>query len=353
MYSHLLLSLLANETVERFFLNCCSFIEYKSIAFEVENKVNSGLLAKMTSVSGFYTVLATLIVVSRHPLMVQSCYLNGYDSGVCEDPGEYSSDLWFCGETVTYRACMPREYGHLVPRWKEHTKRNKDKWVRDNFLAERELRRSIEKNETMRDSGIDEYGNEGEVEIRFWDEGTDEDEEEECAVHKSEQTCNLAREDVEGDKCKWDKDYEVCRPRYMNDCSQAYMNFFCFLNFPRCDEYENSLILCKSVCENYFISCGYSKDMWRCGPSEFLNGESAEVPSKDPKTGVYDVYTRSFFPGQPFRANEFAEDDDETPLAVCTPSLINSAPERGWGHVSAVAVATSIIATAVRMVPYV
>ena len=25
-----------------------------------------------------------------------------------------------------------------------------------------------------------------------------------------------------------------------------------------------------------------------------LNGESAEVPSKDPKTGVYDVYTRSF-----------------------------------------------------------
>ena len=144
---------------------------------------------------------------------------------------------------------------------------NKDKWVRDNFLAERGT--EGDRSRKMRRCAI-QGSTSTEMKARLksafgMGNGRRRGR---SALCKSEQTCNLAREDVEGDKCKWDKDYEVCRPRYMNDCSQAYMNFFCFLNFPRCDEYENSLILCKSVCENYFISCGYS-ERWRCGPSEF------------------------------------------------------------------------------------
>ena len=46
------------------------------------------------------------------------------------------------------------------------------------------------------------------------------------------------------------------------DCQNAYKNYLCWINFPRCNDESESLILCLSVCENYFKSCKVS---WRRG----------------------------------------------------------------------------------------
>jgi hypothetical protein len=61
--------------------------------------------------------------------------------------------------------------------------------------------------------------------------------------------------------------------------------------------------------------------MFRCGPSEFMNGYEAEEPNA--KTGQF---LRDFFPGQPFRANKF--DRKNNPITVCTPSIKNAAGRR-------------------------
>lgn len=108
---------------------------------------------------------------------------------------------------------------------------------------------------------------------------------------------------------------------FMNECSRAYKNFFCYANFPRCDEFLNSLPLCVSVCENYFYNCGYSQEMYRCGPSVWANGYEPEKPTFDEDGKP--TFLRSFMPGQPFIKNLFNDDGD--PLAVCTPSLISPA----------------------------
>merc|ERR1712100_783291 len=60
--------------------------------------------------------------------------------------------------------------------------------------------------------------------------------------------------------------------------------YMCYMNFPRCDDEGKSLILCRSVCENYAHACGISKDLNRCGPNEFYGAEKPEQPELDPET---------------------------------------------------------------------
>ena len=55
------------------------------------------------------------------------------------------------------------------------------------------------------------------------------------------------------------------------DCETAFRNYFCFLNFPRCDDENKTLPMCRSACINLMRACKYSADMMRCGPSEFHN----------------------------------------------------------------------------------
>ena len=43
---------------------------------------------------------------------------------------------------------------------------------------------------------------------------------------------------------------------YNADCIEAYKDALCYLNFPKCGCREESLPLCKSVCENYYRACG-------------------------------------------------------------------------------------------------
>ena len=72
-------------------------------------------------------------------------------------------------------------------------------------------------------------------------------------------------------------------------------------------------------------SCGYDKELWRCGDSSFMGAETPEIPQQDDETGEYDITWRAPFPGAPFRDNEFDETDPENPfpIVVCTPSIMN------------------------------
>lgn len=102
-----------------------------------------------------------------------------------------------------------------------------------------------------------------------------------------------------------------------NDCQEAYARYTCWLNFPRCsDEFEESLPMCQSVCENLFRVCGFASDIWRC-EADVIDGEDE-----------YDL--RTFFPGQPFTRNEFQPKSNE-PKAVCTPSIKGAAQSRHGG----------------------
>jgi len=93
------------------------------------------------------------------------------------------------------------------------------------------------------------------------------------------------------------------------DCQDAYAAFSCWLNFPRCDDFQESLPLCQSACENMFRACGFKSDLWRCD-EDIVDGED-------------EWSVKAFFPGQPFRRNEFGRGGH--PEAVCTPSIKGSA----------------------------
>ena len=41
-------------------------------------------------------------------------------------------------------------------------------------------------------------------------------------------------------------------------CMNAFKNYFCWLNFPRCDDEDESLVMCRSACENLHLACGVS-----------------------------------------------------------------------------------------------
>ena len=106
-------------------------------------------------------------------------------------------------------------------------------------------------------------------------------------------------------------------PRFFgnHDCKLAYARYMCWINFPRCDVDLESARTCKSSCENVFISCGYEKELWRCGPSRHFNGYEPEAPKveQNPNSkractadsvgtdACLETYHRDFFPGQPFK----------------------------------------------------
>jgi hypothetical protein len=79
--------------------------------------------------------------------------------------------------------------------------------------------------------------------------------------------------------------------------------------------------MCRSACENFFISCGYEKALWRCGKSRWFNGYEPESPISQSDGNV--TYLREYFPGQPFRENKFTTAGHER--SVCTPAVDGSA----------------------------
>lgn len=208
--------------------------------------------------------------------IARPCYLSGSDTGVCDNKiseiAEYKmAEMPFCASAIKYTPCVPEQ--KPVPpdrnfnrdgRWVNHTTLTKDRWVETRVLEMISYRVGLERNETLLNRGEDEYGIKGGIEPRFFRNP---------------------------------------------DCRNAYKNYFCWINFPRCDAYGQSLMTCRSACENFFRVCGYEKDLWRCGPSKYFNGYEPEGGGRP---------TRDYFPGQPFR-------DFDPFRTTCTPHLEGAA----------------------------
>lgn len=221
---------------------------------------------------------------------VHACYLWGTDSGYCST--ETLDSIWraenmpYCGNRVVYPACLPKP--QTMPpsrefpdgRWFNHTVLTKDIWVADKCETHIAERRALENNGTLRRKNENEYGESGRIKRRFFK-----------------------------------------RP----DCMNAFRNMFCYINFPRCDpDRDITLPTCRSVCENFFKSCLYAKDLWRCGKSKYFNGYFPEKPTTASDGNL--TYLRDYFPGQPWRENKFNRKGSDLP--VCTPAIRGAASSR-------------------------
>ena len=132
----------------------------------------------------------------------------------------------------------------------------------------------LEKNDSLRAKGVDQYGDPVVIRKRFW---------------------------------------------HLPDCRNAYRSYICWINFPRCWMLHNeSLAICRSACENYFISCGLERNIWRCGASlgSFDSNEPVE------RGGIY--VPDNSFPDDEIHAKGSSR-------KICTPALEGGAVGRD-GH---------------------
>lgn len=202
-------------------------------------------------------LLSSLLFLALSP--ANACVLAGYDSGVCKAAQDIQDDMPFCADVVRYTACVPR----YVPWYGNLTVRKKDQWAKDSFDAFIDERERIEAGKF---SPTDQYSYNyvsGLLTKRFTGIQSD-------------------------------------------DCVEAFRNFLCWMNFPRCDGAGNSLLLCRSVCENFFRACKYPKVFWRCYEPAYHGGEYPEGTQGDQ---LYDKdnqaeFRRAPFPGLPFRGEE-------------------------------------------------
>lgn len=82
-------------------------------------------------------------------IAADACFIQGQDSGECQEPEEFKADMEFCSVVVTYRACVPKEN----PLWPKHDVFNKDKWVAETYKQIVDERIRHETNETLQDDG--------------------------------------------------------------------------------------------------------------------------------------------------------------------------------------------------------
>lgn len=171
---------------------------------------------------------------------------------------------------------MPPSREFPEGRWFNHTVNSKDQWVGENAERWITLRLQLERDKTLRSQQTNEFGDDGRILKRF---------------------------------------------AGRSDCVNAFRNLFCWTNFPRCDKDRDlSFPTCRSSCENFFISCGIERGLWRCGKSKYFNGYSPESPTVTPLGNV--SYLRDFYPGQPFRQNKYTRNRNEIP--ICTPAMTGS-----------------------------
>lgn len=104
-----------------------------------------------------------------------------------------------------------------------------------------------------------------------------------------------------------------------NDCQNAYKSFLCYMNFPRCNDAGDSLMLCRSVCENFFRACKYESFLNRCYNPEYYGAVDPEPETITDELGL-PIYMRAHLPGQPFR-DILIDEESENMLIVCTPSV--------------------------------
>ncbi|KAL7473363.1 hypothetical protein ACHAXS_013812 [Conticribra weissflogii] len=244
-------------------------------------------------------ILSLLLVASTLKIFGTACKIHGTDSGVCTNkylPSTYSldkndekdlnaiqkaKDIWnaeipFCGRWIAsyYSPCVPS--------------RPTSEWmaVDANFPFGR----------LSSDDNVDVYS------VRNKDSWVE------------EMVTSTVEARIEMEKQKGKRHYRFYKNK---DCQEAYSRYFCWLNFPRCDEFQESLPMCQSTCENMFRVCGFESDLWRC-EENIIDGEY------DKEEAEYDD-DLGFFPGQPFQKNEFLPKSNGDPKFVCTPSIKGSA----------------------------
>ena len=283
------------------------------------------ILFRHAGTTRLLTIVVVLLLLAGTPCPAAACYIAGYDSGECRTYDENELYMPFCAKYVKYTACVPLTRQTAGGDWDNHTLPNKDAWVEEQAMAVVLERIRHEMNETLDELEVNEVGEEGEVKRRFWNGDT---------------------EDPRATKFKARRGGSP-----LTDCETAYIGFMCYLNFPRCNEERQSLILCRSVCENYMIACGYDKDLWRCGDVSYLGAEKPEVPTQDEDSGVYNVTVRAPFTGAPFRDNEFDRSDPDTPvpIPICTPSIIAAGPRHGGSAAAVTLWVTAGAAAAVAL----
>ncbi len=120
------------------------------------------------------------------------------------------------------------------------------------------------------------------------------------------------------------------------NCENAFRNYMCFLNFPRCDDSYGSLQLCRSVCTNFFKACDYPPAMFRCGSVEFFGGDAPETSLLLNATNGGPLYFRAPWPGAPFTDNKGA-------LPVCTPGLASAARAPAVAAAALAALAAAVV----------
>ncbi|KAF0708158.1 hypothetical protein AaE_013330 [Aphanomyces astaci] len=206
------------------------------------------------------------------------CRIFGSDTGECKEQADFLQYMPFCGPILPYTTCVPR----AQTLWYNHSVKSKDLFLAQMFKKIVVQRQLYEADVAMQSAGVDEWGGLGEIVPRYTEN---------------------------------------------KDCQDAFRNYMCWLNFPRCDDAGRSLVLCRSVCENFFKACMQPKDLWRCGQPQYVDGYTAEISTIANMAGVLQYY-RAPFPGSPFRDNAFTADKLEA-LAVCTPSLLNAASRLG------------------------
>lgn len=248
-----------------------------------------------------YYWLWAAVVLMR---VVDACYLHGTDSGECTlltlDPVWRSTYMPFCFDAVQYPACIPKQSLVLPPsrefpngRWHNNSAFNKDAWIQQNVVSLISQRVGYEKNKTMWALGKNEYGDVGRTRKRFT--------------------------------------YPNGQPRL--DCHLAFKNYFCWINFPRCDvDQDMTLPTCRSACENFFKTCNYDHGLWRCYKSKWFNGHEPDpgyVGMMADHLGTYPnrTYLREYFPGQPFRKNKLTTMGVER--AICTPAIVGAGVRSG------------------------
>ena len=261
-----------------------------------------------------------------------ACRIAGTDSGTCYNVFETNAGIqtnvfdegcnptvdgkatgqcsMFCGEILSEMGsiCVPR----LDPTFANHTYQNKDAWIEDMFKRITNERKALEMNYTMMDLGVDEYGQEGEVIQRFWN-----------------------GDEIDPDGIKY-------RARNggseVTECEKSFKHYMCYINFPRCDAEKNSLIMCRSICENLMSACNIPQWLHRCGDAKYMYDSFPETPTQNPETLDFDQYYRAPFPGAPFRDYEEEWVDGEyRAVPKCTPSVIGSS-RSGHGDVMVVSV---------------
>ena len=259
-----------------------------------------------------------LCVGSRLAAPARACYIQGVDSGRCLPGNIFAAAAPFCAQSmggadnVGYQVCVPVEHDFFP----NLTLARKDAWVRASHAYVVARRRSIERTGQPPSGDVSPDSADG-----------------------TPTPLDSAWEGGMLDESQW-------HFQANDECARAYRNFICHMNFPRCDAKGQSLLLCRSVCENFFRSCRIADFLNRCYDHPEWYGASSKEADINVNSNGLPVYFRYFLPGMPFRDIEYAETPkliggELTPLkVVCTPSL------PGGAAAAAPAAAAALLAAA-------